>query len=100
MYGRAPFDWLRRHTLPACVERCTAQQSEGTPAFTASAPALNDLRFGLLARVRRQLREVLRICHWFFDVDNQVSNFIDSGSRDSGGAQRHIVPPSLHRAVG
>src|SRR4051812_44014260 len=38
-----------------------------------SAPALNDFRSGLLARVRWQLRVVLRICHRFFHMDNPVS---------------------------
>jgi hypothetical protein len=62
------------------VKRLTAQQPEDDLAFAAGTPALNDLRSGLLARVRRQLRVVLRICHQFFHMDNPVSNVIDGRS--------------------
>ena len=62
------------------VKRLTAQQTQDDLAFPGGAPALNDLRPGLLTRVRRQLGGVLRIVHRFFHMDNPVSNFIDGRS--------------------
>jgi hypothetical protein len=68
------------------IERFSAQQPDDDLAFAGRVLALDDLRPGLLAGARRQLRVVLRILHRSFHMDNPVSNFIDGRSLRGLGA--------------